>query len=228
MTTFRQSFLSAILKQLLRGKSLVLALLGFWINPSSPNPKTVPPVKVADANRTTGYHARHEPGPQRRSQDFIREVEALVLSPLAGDGLLRLSGDLKAQFRNALQTKPECMLPSYNHQLPSGHERGRYLALDVGGSTLRVALVELRGSRGQGTRSESEIVRIKSYPIGMEVKQLEGLEFFDWMAARIVETLEKEREGHRDVADGALPMSMAWSFPIEYVCLFFVGEASLT
>lgn len=108
------------------------------------------------------------------------------------------------------------MLPSYNHTLPGGDERGRYLSLDVGGSTLRVALVELRG-QGEGVKGrESGIVCMESFPIGNAVMALEGVAFFDWMAARIVETLAKEKEGPMWEEQAILPMSLAWSFPIEY------------
>lgn len=72
------------------------------------------------------------------------------------------------------------MLPSYNHALPTGKETGTFLALDVGGSTFRVALIEL-GGREEGMK----IVSSTSMVIDEEVKALQGTDFFDWMAKRI-------------------------------------------
>ncbi|KAH6678858.1 hexokinase-1 [Plectosphaerella plurivora] len=223
MTTLRQSLLSALVRQLLRGKSLIQAFLALWIVPthsavsaSAPGSVSAPAGKSVAVAVSVGPHS---PGLRRSAEDFLREVELLVLAPLAADGLATLSTAVKAQFRDALKTKTECMLPSYNHQLPSGRETGRYLALDVGGSTLRVALVELHGTRKGASGPESEIVRIKAFPIGLDVKGLEGAAFFDWMAARIIEVLAEEKEGHRQESDGPLPMALSWSFPIEQTSL---------
>ncbi|ROT36282.1 actin-like ATPase domain-containing protein [Sodiomyces alkalinus F11] len=229
MSSFRKSLLAAILKHLLRGKSLIQSVFAFWISPlsspqkapsstqSSTQSSTATPGAVDGTGQTTTIPPAVRSSRTARG-DFLREAEALLLGPLAGDGLLRLSRALKAQFRERLQSDPACMLPSYNHRLPRGHETGRYLAVDVGGSTLRVALVELRG-QGEDVRGrESEIVSMKSYPIGMDVKSLRGVAFFDWMAARIVETLEKESRPNGSVAS-VLPMALAWSFPIEQTSL---------
>lgn len=145
----------------------------------------------------------------RRIDEFLKEAENLLLGPLAGDGLLELSNALKAQFRDKLQTSMACMLPSYNHQLPAGHEVGQYLALDVGGSTLRIALVELRGRGAKGR--ESEIVRLSSFVIDADIRNLEGMAFFDWMAERILETICKDGED----PSRPMPVAVSWSFPIE-------------
>jgi hexokinase len=101
------------------------------------------------------------------------------------------------------------MLPSYNHALPAGTEKGTFLALDVGGSTFRVALIELNG-RDDAMR----IVKVASSQIDNMVKLLEGTQFFDWMAQRIDEML---REVDTDYGRGDVPLAMglSWSFPIE-------------
>lgn len=198
MATFRKTFLAAIIKSLLRGKSLVQAILAYWIRP----------VKLGtDGKPRVGTTSR------RTIQEFLKEAEALLLGPVDRDGLQQLSRDLREQLLDRLQTDMQCMLPSYSHQLPRGTECGRFLALDVGGSTLRVALVELRG-RTADVGEESKIISIQNYYIGPEIKALEGMAFFDWMAERILETLSAELEEHRS-PDHPLPMSMAWSFPIE-------------
>lgn len=59
--------------------------------------------------------------------------------------------DIAEKFRFAMERKlsghpsPFKMLPSYLER-PSGHERGVYLALDFGGTNVRIMLVELRGN----------------------------------------------------------------------------------
>lgn len=195
MTTFRKSLLAA-LKSFLRGKSFLQALFAFWISPRK--------LKDQHASGTTTTHS------PRTIAEFLKEAEKLLLSPIEGDRLRLFSSDLKAQFRDRLQTHPECMLPSFSHLLPTGNEIGQYLALDVGGSTLRVALVQLRGRQAEGRGCE--IVRMISFKITPDVKKLEGMAFFDWMAMRIYNVIHKD--GVVNTQD-PIPMGLAWSFPVE-------------
>lgn len=195
----------AALKSLLRGKSLLKALLAFWSTSPVPPVSSVTPQDVG----TTKVNA--DP-----AADFLAEAEHLLLGYIEAGGLKQLSRKLKRQFRERLWSNPECMLPSYNSQLPTGHEAGQYLALDVGGSTLRVALVELRGRGASGP--ESSIVRMDSFKIDSDVRSLRGTEFFDWMAERIHRTVAKDSTRGQS-PEHPLLMGLAWSFPIEYVSL---------
>jgi len=195
MTSLREALVAA-LKSLLRGKSLIQAILTFWVNPSTVTTQDAKPKKCT----------------ARSLADFLEEAEGLLLGPVDGTGLKDFSAKLKHQFRIGLRSNPACMLPSYNHQLPSGYERGQFLALDVGGSTLRVALVELRGKGGKD--QASRIVQLDSFKINNKVKSLRGVSFFDWMAERIVETISKGGKQGRSPEDPFL-MGMSWSFPIE-------------
>ncbi|KAI0506041.1 hexokinase-1 [Xylaria bambusicola] len=198
MTTLRKSLLAA-LKSFLRGKSFLQVLFAFWISPRKLKEQDTNgrPIKVS-----------------RTIAEFLKEAEKLLLSPIEGDRLRTFSSDLKAQFRERLQTHPECMLPSFNHLLPTGKEVGQYLALDVGGSTLRVALVALRGRETRGR--ECEIVRMISFKITPEIKRLEGMAFFDWMAMRIHEVIHKDEIAK---TQDPIPMGLAWSFPVEQISL---------
>ena len=151
-------------------------------------------------------------GTTRTTDNFLSEVKRLFTAPLDPSILLAISTKLQEQFREKLQMSASCMLPSYNHTLPTGYEKGKYLALDVGGSTFRIALVSLTG---KGNGSSMKIVKMSNYRITNKVRALRGHNFFDWMAERIGEMLKdpvvKEVQG-----ESPLPMGLAWSFPIEY------------
>lgn len=190
--------LAAIVKSLLRGKSLIKSILTYWLAPL-----TIITTKNRHMKRPSA----------RSSQEFLKEAEAALLGPISGDGLGELSAALRQQFRERLQIDMECMLPSYSHQLPTGMETGQYLALDVGGSTLRVALVDLEGRNLQGN-ARSEIIESRSFKIDKPIKDLEGMAFFEWMALRINETLSGGLKKEYD-PEHPLPMAIAWSFPIE-------------
>ncbi|KAI4608858.1 hypothetical protein J4E83_008897 [Alternaria metachromatica] len=148
----------------------------------------------------------------RTMDDLLREIQRLLEAPLATAKMLDMSTRLQAQFAPKLQSSDICMLPSYNHKLPSGFEKGTYLALDVGGSTFRIALVELNGR--QPDAKNMRIVVMKSYKIDEKVRQRRGNDFFEWMAEKIQDALADPLL--RNSTDTrSFPMGLAWSFPVE-------------
>ncbi|CAD6582885.1 MAG: hypothetical protein ASARMPRED_001094 [Alectoria sarmentosa] len=142
---------------------------------------------------------------------LLQEVQVQFEQQLQIEELLALSKKLQAELRQHMIFSPQCMLPSFNYELPTGQERGTYLALEVGGSNLRMALVELNG-RNLGMRMR----RTEHFPIDTAIRQLKAYEFFDWMAERVRELLgvEAESAGHIE-GNGLLPMGVAWSFPLD-------------
>lgn len=195
MTRLKQVLLAA-LSSLLRGRSFLQALFTFWISPAV----------IKEHNVKTAL-------PRRTIEDFLKEAEQRLLGPIEDGQLLELSRNLKVQFEERLQCHNESMLPSFNHLLPTGKEEGNYIALDVGGSTLRVALVALRGRASAGR--ESEILRMQSFKISSEIKGLVGTGFFDWMAKHIREVIGDDATGTAE----PVPMGLAWSFPVEQTSL---------
>lgn len=148
----------------------------------------------------------------RTMDDLLREVQRLLEAPLEPAKLLQMSIELQEQFAPKLQASDICMLPSYNHKLPTGLEKGTYLALDVGGSTFRIALVELNGK--QPDAKHMRIVTMKSFKIDEKVRQRSGTQFFDWMADKIQHALADPQLQNANTTE-SFPMGLAWSFPVE-------------
>jgi hexokinase len=203
MSKVRQAFYAAIVRSLLRTKSLLQGILKLWISPSI--------IKGGNVDGDAGHG-----GAKIGINEFLEMVEKAFRPSSSRKRLETLSDGMKKQFLESMEDNPLCMLPSYNHQLPNGDEQGTFLALDVGGSTFRVALIELSGRKGAG--QECRILQKATFKINNSVKQLKGILFFDWMAQRIEETLSGQSEG-RGMSDAPLPMGLAWSFPIECVFL---------
>lgn len=154
----------------------------------------------------------------RTMDDLLREVQRVLEAPLEPANLLHMSTQLQEQFAPKLQASDICMLPSYNHKLPSGRERGTYLALDVGGSTFRIALVELNGT--QANAKHMRIVFMKSFKIDEKVRQRSGTDFFDWMAEKIQQAVADPELQKINNNTKSFPMGLAWSFPVEYARVF--------
>ena len=144
---------------------------------------------------------------------LLREVQSQFEQETRIEDLLALSEKLQTELRQHMISSPQCMLPSFNYELPTGKEQGTYLALEVGGSNLRMALVELNG-RDLGM----QIQRTMCFAIDTAIRQLKEYHFFDWMAEQIGELLRVEAESSSHIeGNGLLPMGVAWSFPIESV-----------
>jgi len=144
--------------------------------------------------------------------DYLAKIRTFFEDTVSTPNLLALSEHLQAECLERLQSSNISMLPSYHHTLPTGHETGTFLALDMGGSNFRLALVQLNG-KSLGDDS-MHVKRTKIFPIDARVRALHGTAFFDWVAERIEEMLDTD--GHEaDHGSGPLPMGLAWSFPIE-------------
>ena len=150
---------------------------------------------------------------EKSMEEFTAEVRALFEQPLDLGRLLQYSGELQSEYTERLQSSNISMLPSYQHTLPTGFEKGDFLALDVGGSTFRVALIRLCGKKDNGD-SDIQIRRIRNVVIDEKIRGLQGEEFFDWMADRIADMLA-EYNHMNGTTNARLPMGLAWSFPVE-------------
>ena len=201
MTTLRQALVAAFYKSVLSGKSLLQLMLAFWTTPSTSTIQGTPPPTMKKRI------------PRRTPADFLKEAEELFLGSIGHDGLVEMSVGLKAQFLEGLATSEQSMLPSYSHQLPSGQEKGQYVAIDMGGTTLRVALIRLNG-KDAPVGKQSEVVKINTFNVDRHAKSLVGMAFFDWLADRIIETVSSSLKEYRSSGQ-ALGLSLAWSFPIE-------------
>lgn len=98
------------------------------------------------------------------------------------------------------------MLPSHITTLPSGRERGQYLAVDLGGTNMRVALVRLENN-------EATVEKLDKWTIPETVKTGTAREFFDWIAERIVDLAG---QSCLDEGEYEWKLGVTWSFPFTY------------
>lgn len=161
-------------------------------------------------SRKSGWYSKRQV--HRPLEDLADEIRQSFSLPLNVQKMVVMSNEMQAQYREKLERSENTMLPSHNHALPTGQEEGTYLAIDVGGSTFKVALVELRG-RSQG-KDCLKIVRAHCAVIDNSVRCLPGLQFFDWIAARIEETIAESSDTQFN-AEKPCPLGVSWSFPIE-------------
>ncbi|TKY86201.1 hypothetical protein EX895_005026 [Sporisorium graminicola] len=97
------------------------------------------------------------------------------------------------------------MLPSFVTGVPTGSEKGTYLALDLGGTNLRVCEVALDG---KGTFA----IKQEKYKVSDELKQGPVRDLFDYMATSVDTFLTDF--GTTSVED-VLHLGFTFSFPVE-------------
>lgn len=135
---------------------------------------------------------------------FLQNLERMfAVEPPA---IRNMIGDFHAEMKNGLAGKTSSlkMLPSFVKR-PSGTESGRFLALDLGGTNMRLLSVHLDGNGGV------RILAMAKFAIEKKLMQGPGSALFGFIAQCIVDFLKKNR-----ISPGAgLPLAFTFSFPVE-------------
>ncbi|MBC8525781.1 MAG: hexokinase [Candidatus Cloacimonetes bacterium] len=96
------------------------------------------------------------------------------------------------------------MLPSFTRR-PSGTEKGKFLALDLGGTNLRILSVDLNGKR------RARILAVSRFFLTKDIRHSTGKHFFDFIADCIKEFLENN---NFDLSK-KYELGFTFSFPVE-------------
>lgn len=103
---------------------------------------------------------------------------------------------------------PITMLPNY-HIEPLGQEKGEYVVVDVGGSTLRVSIVLLKEG-GAGF----EVLVNRLWAVRDSFKKMDRA-FFQWIGDKISEVLHQPEAELLISCDTGVDLGLSWSFPLE-------------
>ncbi|KAJ5782621.1 hypothetical protein N7457_004395 [Penicillium paradoxum] len=171
-------------------------------------------------------------------QEYLAHQQQLehFLSPLFLDEakLYKLARRFSTTYRNLALTSNQQFLPTPVTQLPTGRETGRYLAIDVGGSNLRVAFIELLGDavdsdvrptdateRSRDTIRKAQRQRVKrtlerAWPIQEHLKMDKAEDLFSWIGDCIAEVVAESLSSDATKKDipAELDMGITFSFPI--------------
>ncbi|XP_067092228.1 hexokinase HKDC1 [Osmerus mordax] len=113
-----------------------------------------------------------------------------------------LEQGLKRESQDSASVK---MLPSYVFKTPDGTERGKFLALDLGGTNFRVLVVKIRSGIRRSVRMYNKI-----YAIPQEIMQGTGEELFDHIVHCISDFLD-----YMGMKNTRLPLGFTFSFPCQ-------------
>jgi len=167
------------------------------------------------------------------------ETEKLILDAieqqfqLSDNALLKITKQFLDDFRVGLgeYNHPMAMIPTYVTGVPNGSETGTFLALDLGGTNLRVCEVQLKGDHNFSLRQQK-------YRVSEALKTGEATALFDYLAdsvdAFLTENASSPTTGTApadpfasssslDYLDSdssrAIPLGLTFSFPVEQSAL---------
>ena len=176
-------------------------------------------------------------GPSEEEKTLHAFVKPIVLDETT---VHRIAYEFSQVYRDLALNSDEQFLPTPVTKLPSGEETGSYLSIDVGGSNLRVAFIDLLGEeadkelstngkeRSRETIKKAQRQRVqrrleKAWPIGEHLKRDKTEDLFAWIGDCIAEVVG-DRLSSSDVAHKAPPeeleMGITFSFPMLYGCSF--------
>lgn len=165
-----------------------------------------------------------------------KEVDVgTFVQPLAIDDdlIYKLAYEFSSVYRDLAVTSDEQFLPNPVTRLPSGHETGQFLAIDVGGTNLRVAFIELLGDtfdqhatingadRSRDTIRNAQRPRIrrtleKAWPIGEHLKIDKTEDLFTWIGDCVAEVVSDylSNENGDAMIPAELDLGITFSFPM--------------
>ncbi|OWB82806.1 hypothetical protein B5S33_g1434 [[Candida] boidinii] len=124
-----------------------------------------------------------------------------------------LQDELQEAYESSCKSKnPKTFIPT-KVLVPTNQETGKYLVIDIGGSTLRICVMEL-------FKNNYQILMNKQYQINNDLKIID-LKFFNWVSS-IAESLLFDNTEHGKNGgskyfqrDEIIKTGISWSFPIE-------------
>lgn len=130
------------------------------------------------------------------SNDTLKQVMEIFLK--------EINKGLKKETHDAAKIK--CFV-TYVQDLPNGTERGKFLALDLGGTNFRVLLIHLKGD------SEFEMTS-KIYAIPQSIMLGHGNQLFDHIAECLANFIKEHK-----LQTERLPLGFTFSFPLRQMGL---------
>ncbi|KAI0672054.1 hexokinase [Trametes maxima] len=143
---------------------------------------------------------------KKKMADHLRKYESLfTLTPQRMRIIVEaFKESLELGLAKSGQVVP--MIPTYVFGWPTGKETGKYLAVDLGGTNLRVCLVILDGD------GKFEITQSK-YRLTEEQKQDDGQKLFDFCAECLKAFVDSNIEAGFIEKDHVLPLGYTFSYP---------------
>lgn len=141
------------------------------------------------------------------SPNMVKVEEECCKFHLDNNSLMKVHQSLTNQIKKGLSkaghssAEVKCSV-TYVHDIPSGKERGRYLALDLGGTNFRVLCITLKDNSSDMT--------VVTYDLPEKLMKGEGKDLFDHIAECLFQFMKKEA-----LVEEHLALGFTFSFPLK-------------
>ncbi|PKX99463.1 putative glucokinase [Aspergillus novofumigatus IBT 16806] len=120
-----------------------------------------------------------------QQRNLLAQAEQIALEfDLSPEHVRQVTSHFVRQLRDGLANRRVWQLPSYVRNVSTGKEKGRFLAVDLGGSNCRICLVDLHGD-STFTVTQSKHSVPPTVMVNCSYRPL-----FDWLAQRIAGFLD--------------------------------------
>ncbi|ODV61558.1 hexokinase 2 ASCRUDRAFT_75550 [Ascoidea rubescens DSM 1968] len=139
-------------------------------------------------------------------RDLIEEIKVLKsIFSVSPAKLRQITDHFRSELEKGLSVNGGNipMIPTWVLDYPTGKESGSYLAIDLGGTNLRVVLVNLLGNRDFDTTQSK-------YSLPRKIRTATADELFDFIATSIQEFLHEQ---YPDGCKEEIPLGFTFSYP---------------
>ncbi|XP_034097982.1 hexokinase type 2-like [Drosophila albomicans] len=146
----------------------------------------------------------------RLTSRFPEAFEICKEFRIGREKMLQIANALTKEIQLGLarETHPQAIVKcflTYIQDLPTGRERGKFMALDLGGTNFRCLLVNLTdGAVMQST--------LKSFAISEELMQGPGTDLFDFIAECLAGFCKEQ-----NIGNDRIPLGFTFSFPLQQI-----------
>ncbi|KAJ5559122.1 hypothetical protein N7535_009014 [Penicillium sp. DV-2018c] len=126
-----------------------------------------------------------------------------------------LSCRLSASYKKLAAESSEHFIPSAITTLPTGYERGHYLAVYVGLSYLRVAFIDLLGDQHVNGQARVRRTLEKAWPIEERLRNDHSIDLFTWIGDCIAEVVADRLANPNDERIDQITTGISFCLPIK-------------
>lgn len=146
-------------------------------------------------------------------KEFLRPLHTEV------DTLYKLSYRLSLSYQKLASTSLDEFFPTAITCLPTGHETGRYLAVYVGLSYLRIAFIDLLGDQQVEGHSRVRRTLEKAWPIEEHLRRDHAPDLFTWIGDCIAAVVADGLANPSEKMPCELITGISLCFPVKYMII---------
>lgn len=130
--------------------------------------------------------------------------------------LYDLSCRLSSSYKKLAAESSEHFIPTALTCLPTGHEKGRYLAVYFGQSYLRVAFIDLLGDQHVEGHARVRRTLEKAWPIAEHLRKDHYIDLFTWIGDCIAEVVADRLANPSEERVDQITTGISFCLPIKY------------